>query len=89
MSRILGVKNKTKHYHEEKFRRGRLRGFDQACCKLQTGRPEKKATNRTANWKSYIPYKTPLIRTVKHRKKQLPPHEACWSSHLRSTLQPW
>ena len=77
MSRILGVDEKAKRYHEERFRRGRLRGFENVCCQLQTRRPFKKATNRTANWKSYIPYKTPLIRTVKHRKKQLPPHEAC------------
>ena len=42
MSRILGVEKKTKHYHEERFRRGRLRGFDPAYCKLQTRRPEKK-----------------------------------------------
>ena len=73
MSRILGVKKQTMRYDEERFRRGRLRGFDNVCCKLQTRRPEKKATNRTAKWKSYIPYKTPLIRTVKHGKKQLTP----------------
>ena len=73
MSRILAAKTKTKRYLATRFRRGRLRGFDKACCELQTRRPEKKATNRTANLKSYIPYKTPLIRTVKHRKKQLTP----------------
>jgi len=57
------------------------RGFAEAVCEVSTmcavncrpGGLKKKATNRTANWKSYIPYKTPLIRTVKHGKKQLTP----------------
>ena len=63
MSRILAAKKKTKRYLATRFRRGRLRGFEKACCELQTRRPEKKATNRTANPRSYIPYRvTPRTR---------------------------
>jgi len=72
-----GRKKQTIRYRIIALPLHRLRSFDHACCKLQTGRLVQKATNRTAKAASYNPYKTPLIRTVKHRKKQLPPHEAC------------
>ena len=77
MSRILAAKNPTIRYRIIPFGLDRLQSFDNACCKLQTSRLVQKATNRTAKAASYNPYKDPLIRTVKHRKKQLPPHEAC------------
>ena len=85
MSRILGVEKKAKRYHEERFRRGRLRGFDTACCKLQTRRPEKKATNRTANWKSYIPYRvTPRTRVETKFQMVLCRQAACITCSLCS-----
>ena len=85
MSRILGVDEKAKRYHEERFRRGRLRGFDQACCKLQTGTPEKNPTNRTANWKTYIPYRvTPRTRVETKFKMVLCKQAACSNGSLCS-----